>query len=241
MKLAAAFGVLGAREHAGELDLAEAASTRSRAVGASVERRLGEHDLGGRARRVRHDDRAGRPCPSRRRTRCSTLLPAVDATSTPFASAASSSRASRRRRTGRSSRAGTRGPATTSPGSRRRGVLVRRARRGRRARSAARQSVLGEPRLVVVEADVAIVDRRHRAARASSRRTPVGTSLSAGDGVRLEDARVDRARQERVVDAVEHVAQRLALGEDRLVHHRAGVAGLQHLDGDAGLLGEPLE
>ena len=95
----------------------------------------------------------------------------------------------------------------------------------------------GEPLLVVVDAHVAVVDRRERGAsgRAGTRRAP---SASAARRVRLEDARVERAGEERVVDAEEHVADRVVLGEDRLVERRARVAGLQDLHLDAGLLRE---
>ena len=43
------------------------------------------------------------------------------------------------------------------------------------------------------------------------------------------------SRQERVVDAEHDVALRVARGEHRLLDHRAGVAGVDDLDVDAGL------
>ena len=68
--------------------------------------------------------------------------------------------------------------------------------------------VLPEVRLVEVEAHVAEVDRRHRPA--SGLIGEIGPDVGErGRRVRLEDARVDRSGEEGVVDAEQHVAERL--------------------------------
>ena len=59
--------------------------------------------------------------------------------------------------------------------------------------------------------------------------------------VGVEHVLVDDPRQVGVVDAPHHVALRVAGGEHGLGDHRAGVAGDEQLDVDAGLLAEPLE
>ena len=51
----------------------------------------------------------------------------------------------------------------------------------------------------------------------------------------------DRSREERVVDSVEDVGDRIVLGEDRLVDHGPGIGGLEHRHGYTGLFGERLE
>ena len=62
---------------------------------------------------------------------------------------------------------------------------------------------------------------------------------SAGDSYGLEDALVERPAEERVVDAEEHVADRVVLGEDRLVQRPAPASpDWQHLHLHAGLLRE---
>ena len=86
-----------------------------------------------------------------------------------------------------------------------------------------------EPRVVDVDADVAVVDRHERALE------------RVGRGGRRDDALVDRARRERVVDAEHEVAQRRVLGQHELVDQRAAVARLHDLDAQAGLLLERLE
>ena len=53
----ASSGCVGAAEHAGELDLAEARRLDDRRSGASVDRRVGEQHLGRRARAVADDER----------------------------------------------------------------------------------------------------------------------------------------------------------------------------------------
>ena len=65
-----------------------------------------------------------------------------------------------------------------------------------------------------------------------------GTDDSSGDLYGTKIAGRQRARQERVVDAEERVAEWRALGEDDLVERGAGVAGGEQLDLDAGLPGE---
>ena len=64
--------------------------------------------------------------------------------------------------------------------------------------------MVGEPRLVVVETDVAAVDRRRAVLRVEDeRRVDV---RERGRLVWLEDVALERAGEEVVVDAEEHVA-----------------------------------
>ena len=51
----------------------------------------------------------------------------------------------------------------------------------------------------------------------------------------------DRSREERVVDSVEDVGDRVVFREDRLVDHGPGVGGLKHRHRYAGLVGERVE
>jgi len=54
-------------------------------------------------------------------------------------------------------------------------------------------------------------------------------------GVRLEDALVDRARREGVVDPVDDVAKGSVLGQDQLVDQGAAVTGGAGLEREAGV------
>ena len=93
----------------------------------------------------------------------------------------------------------------------------------------------GQPALlergeVDVQADVAEVDRRREVIGEEQVRRH---RRRLGRAVRLEDAGLERARQERVVHAVEHVGERLVAGDprqDRLVDRRAGVAAVDDLE-----------
>ncbi len=98
-------------------------------------------------------------------------------------------------------------------------------------------ALLVEPGDVVVDADVSEVDRG-RLVLGYEVRELVGDAVEAAGLVRLEHALVDDARQVGVVDAPHHVAFRVAGGEHRLGDHRAGVAGDEQFDVDAGLVGE---
>jgi hypothetical protein len=93
---------------------------------------------------------------------------------------------------------------------------------------------------VVVDAHVAVVDRRRLAVRHERREARVET-LRFRRLVWIEHARLDRPRQQRVVDAPHHVALRVAGGQDRLGQHRARVLRLEQLDVDAGVGGELVE
>ena len=97
-------------------------------------------------------------------------------------------------------------------------------------------AVLGEPGLVVVQAHVAVVDRRDPVLGVEAERL-----VDLVEALRLvghEEVGVEGPGQERRVDAEEHVGLRVAVGEDGLVHDLAGVAALDQLDLDARLLGE---
>ena len=100
--------------------------------------------------------------------------------------------------------------------------------------------MLGEPGDVVVDADVAEVDRC-RLVVGDQGGELGGDGVEPGGLVRLEHVLVDDARQVGVVDAPHHVAFRVAGGEHRLGDHRPGVAGDEQLDVDSGVFGEAIE
>ncbi len=205
------------------------------AVVGRVDRRVGEHDLRRRARAVADDERLGtvaRPGEALvvRRLPVVDDLDAVVTQARPVVAPAVLAVL------------GDRGHEERQAGRRRGGVLhdeqVAVRRIGERRQVGGRvEPVLVEPGDVVVDAHVAEVDRGglglgHEGAQL------VGHGVDAVGLVGLEDVGVDRPRQERVVDAEHHVALRVARRQHRLGHHRAGVAGAQHLDGDAGVLAE---
>lgn len=99
--------------------------------------------------------------------------------------------------------------------------------------------LVGEVLLVVVDADVAGVDGRDPLlpVRLRVRRDRV----QALGLVRGEQAVVESAGEQGVVDAEEDVAARGALGQDLLVERGPGVAALEDLDLVAGLLRERLQ
>ena len=99
------------------------------------------------------------------------------------------------------------------------------------------RKVGAESRAVVVEADVAVVDRG--GALLGVQTQAVGHLVEQRRVIRLEDPGVQGTRQECVVHAVQDVREWRVLRQDRLVDHRAGVAALQHLDDHAMLLLEP--
>ena len=96
------------------------------------------------------------------------------------------------------------------------------------------EPVLVEPPDVVVHADVAEVHWRRLAVRHQLEHGRVD-GVETGRLVRFEHLVADHAGQEGVVDAVHHVALRVAGGEDGLRHHRPGVPGDDDVDVDAGL------
>src|SRR5665811_2037610 len=89
-----------------------------------------------------------------------------------------------------------------------------------------------------VEAYIAKIDRGHHV-----------LPISHGCGYRIdrcgtvgdEQALIDRATEERVVDSVHHVGNGVILREDRLADHRPRICGPEHGDRDARLCGELLE
>src|SRR5262245_47421832 len=96
--------------------------------------------------------------------------------------------------------------------------------------------VVTEPRRVVVETDVAVVNRRDTMLRISDE---LGRHLvELLRRVRREDARVEGTGEEGVVDAVEHIRDRLVLAKDRSVDGDAGITGREPLDLVARLLRE---
>src|SRR6266576_5269968 len=96
-------------------------------------------------------------------------------------------------------------------------------------------TLVAEPRVVVVEAHVALVDRCHAVLIVDEH---AGPQRDAARRVRIKELRIERACEERVVHAEEHVAERVALAQDRLVDEHARIAGLHELDLVAGLLRE---
>ena len=96
-----------------------------------------------------------------------------------------------------------------------------------------RQALAGEPGLVDVEVHEAVVHRDH----ARDHTGLVGAlghghgrgALRGRAGVGVEHLRGRGARQQGVVDAVDHVGDGPGLGEDQLVDHLAGVTGLDDL------------
>ena len=102
------------------------------------------------------------------------------------------------------------------------------------------QVVRREPRHIVVELHVAVVERRRDllAVHAEGRSQLVGHAGERGARVRLEDAVGLRAVDERVVDAEHHVRDGLVLRDDGLRERFARVARLHERDGPAGLVRE---
>ena len=98
-----------------------------------------------------------------------------------------------------------------------------------------RDLVLLEVGAVVVDADVAVVERGD-AVLGLVELELARDAVQALGLVRAEDALVQAAREQGVVDAEEHIALRVALGQDRLVDGLAGIAALEHLDLVAALL-----
>ena len=99
---------------------------------------------------------------------------------------------------------------------------------------ALRQRLAFEVVLVVVERHVTVVDRQRRQRGVEQKAALDRADL--GRRVAFEDARLERPREEGVVDAVDHVGDRRALAENRLVERLAGVAALDEAQLDAGLL-----
>ncbi len=92
------------------------------------------------------------------------------------------------------------------------------------------QVLAGEVSLVVVEAHVAIIHGEGVMGGVELEfRRDVRQQRGSVGGV---DARLEGAREEGVVHAVEHVGQRGVLGEDGAVEGRAGVAALDEVDLD---------
>ena len=115
------------------------------------------------------------------------------------------------------------------------------ARVGEVGESAGRlEVVVCEPGDVVVDADVAEVDRG-RLMLGDEAAQLVGDVVDASRLVRLEHSLVDDTREIRVVDAPHHVALRIAGGEYRLGDHRSRIAGDEQFDVDAGLVAEAVE
>ena len=86
---------------------------------------------------------------------------------------------------------------------------------------------------VVHDANVAVVDRRYAVLRVE---LEIGAELRGrGRHIWHKDAGIERTRQEGVVHAVQRVAQRIVLGQDRLVDHGSCVAALEHVELDARL------
>jgi hypothetical protein len=229
--------VVRAAQHAGELDLTEARGVDRRG-GRSVDRRIGEDDLGGRARAVADDQRlrsvagAGEALVVRRCPPVVDLDP-VRPQARPVVAPAVVAELGDRRHQER------------QPGRRRRRVLhdeeVGVGRIGQRGDVGGWfEAVLVEPGDVVVDAHVAEVDGCRRTVGHEGAQL-VRDGVEAFGLVGLEHLLVDDPRQERVVDAEHHVALGLARGEHGLGHHRSRVAGGHQLDGDARLVGEGVE
>ena len=96
------------------------------------------------------------------------------------------------------------------------GELLERRRRG--------DATLGERRAVVVEADLAVVDRRDAVV---GRHVVVADRVELLRAVLVEQIAVERTREQVVVHAEEHVALRVAGGEQCAVERLARVSGLQ--------------
>ena len=223
-------GLVGAAQDAGELDLPEAAGLEGRGgrlVGLGVR---AEDDLGRRARGVRDDDGPVALAGATREAAVVGLLPAgrdlhaVVAQARPEGLPAVSGSspkvamvASRKARPGDD----VAGFSTTSwsarAGSRR---SPRSSGSGRAPSAKASRSMLRQTSAVSMGVT-----------RCSGSRTRLGRhGLERGRRVRLEDVGLQGPREERVVDAVEHVGQGPVGRQDGLVDHGAGVAGGQHLE-----------
>ena len=107
--------------------------------------------------------------------------------------------------------------------------------------AAGRPAVVAEPRLVVVDAHVAVVDRRapDAAGRAGTRR---GTAVEPRGAYGVEDARVERARLRNVL-STPNSASATGWSFVRIAWFSVAPAspGLQQLDLDTGLRGERRE
>ena len=93
------------------------------------------------------------------------------------------------------------------------------------------------PEQIDVEAHVGVVDRRGSVTRIEQ--VSLVDSREPRRLVGLEQVVGERAREEVAVDAVQHVAFRIAGREQRPRQHRAGVAGLEDAESQAALLLEP--
>jgi hypothetical protein len=227
--------VLGALEDPRALDLAVAPGGDD-AGGRFVDRRIGVEHLHGRARRVRHHERtvagagtaAGEPA-------VVGVLPAV-----------------RHAHPVRAQRRPPRLPPVGAEVVDRRQQEREAGRGGGRVlddeqvlvlglgevleRRGHRRAVVGEPGLVVVDAHVAVVDRGDPVLGIELElRVDV---VEGGRGVRHEQPLVEGTGEERGVDPEQHVGLGVAVREDGLVHHGAGVAALHELHLHARVLGE---
>ncbi len=97
------------------------------------------------------------------------------------------------------------------------------------------QSGLFEPRLVVVDAHVAEIDRCHHLALGVEAGNDVAEQLTR---MFDEDPLFEGAGEKCVVHTEEHVGERVVFGQGSLIHHRAGVTGRDDLHVDPGLSGE---
>src|SRR6185295_2354149 len=91
-----------------------------------------------------------------------------------------------------------------------------------------RQLVLREKILVVVDIDIAIIDRQQRVGRVELE--AIRDARQRRRGIRIEDAGLERAAQESVVHAEEDIGQRATLAQNGLVERRPSIAGFEHLN-----------
>ena len=91
-------------------------------------------------------------------------------------------------------------------------------------------TAFGDPSLVVVQIDIAVVHRHHAMAQRQGRR-----AMQAGRREGFNHLRGLGLEHQRVVDAKHHVGHRLGPSQNELVEHLAGIAAFDEAEFDIGL------
>ena len=91
-------------------------------------------------------------------------------------------------------------------------------------------AAFGDPGLVVVQVDIAVVDRHHAVTQGHGRR-----AVQRGIWKGFDHLSSLGLEHQRVVDTKHHVGHRLGAGEDQLVEHLTSVSALDDAELDIGL------